>query len=260
MKRICPVCNNQFETIYPRKEYCSILCYNKRVKIICPICLNGFFTKHRTKKYCSKICVDIAHKHYVPRKETICLVCFEIFIPKTGNHKYCSSKCRKEYQNRGRTSIFLRYPDLYFSNLDRSKYSFCTHCGSLHTLDAYNRSPDKSNGRCSICRFCESIKSSARRHNISYEKTVEIHESCNWSCVVCGKDFKNVFLNPELLYKVHDREYSFSLDRIVPTSRGGRDIPSNLQTLCWSCNIKKKDTLMTVFVKQLKKKQELACK
>ena len=47
----------------------------------------------------------------------------------------------------------------------------------------------------------------------------------NWTCVSCGRSAKTgIILN---------------IDHIVPRSRGGTNDRSNLQTLCWKCNIGK---------------------
>lgn len=46
-----------------------------------------------------------------------------------------------------------------------------------------------------------------------------------YKCLKCGKD------------------YSLSVDHIVPVSKGGLNIISNLQTLCTSCNSSKRDKI-----------------
>ena len=45
---------------------------------------------------------------------------------------------------------------------------------------------------------------------------------------------KQIYNEPNLLLEVY---------HIVPVSRGGKTIPSNLQTLCWKCNRNKSDRL-----------------
>ena len=46
----------------------------------------------------------------------------------------------------------------------------------------------------------------------------------NYKCQICGLSRKQ---EPHLLLEV---------DHIIPISKGGKTVESNLQTLCWSCN------------------------
>ena len=46
----------------------------------------------------------------------------------------------------------------------------------------------------------------------------------NYTCCKCGN---SVFKEPNLLLEV---------DHIIPVSKGGLTVESNLQTLCWRCN------------------------
>lgn len=59
----------------------------------------------------------------------------------------------------------------------------------------------------------------------------QIMQRDNYTCQCCGNSIYN---EPNLLLEV---------DHIVPVSRGGKTIPSNLQTLCWKCNRNKSDRL-----------------
>ena len=47
----------------------------------------------------------------------------------------------------------------------------------------------------------------------------------NWTCVSCGRSAQTGIM--------------LHIDHIIPRSRGGTDDTSNLQTLCWKCNIGK---------------------
>lgn len=51
----------------------------------------------------------------------------------------------------------------------------------------------------------------------------------NYTCQICGLSRKD---EPHLALHV---------DHIVPVSKGGKTIDSNLQCLCWQCNLKKSD-------------------
>lgn len=53
----------------------------------------------------------------------------------------------------------------------------------------------------------------------------------NYTCCKCGN---SVFKEPNLLLEV---------DHIIPVSKGGLTVESNLQTLCWRCNREKADSI-----------------
>lgn len=59
----------------------------------------------------------------------------------------------------------------------------------------------------------------------------------NWTCQRCGN---SIYKEPNLLLEV---------DHIIPISKGGKTIPSNLQTLCWKCNRSKSDSIQMPFVR-----------
>ena len=53
----------------------------------------------------------------------------------------------------------------------------------------------------------------------------------NYTCCKCGN---SVFKEPNLLLEV---------DHIIPVSKGGLTVESNLLTLCWRCNREKADSI-----------------
>ena len=59
----------------------------------------------------------------------------------------------------------------------------------------------------------------------------------NWTCQRCGN---SIYKEPNLLLEI---------DHIIPISKGGKTIPSNLQTLCWKCNRSKSDSIQMPFVR-----------
>lgn len=59
----------------------------------------------------------------------------------------------------------------------------------------------------------------------------------NWTCQRCGN---SIYREPNLLLEV---------DHIIPISKGGKTISSNLQTLCWKCNRSKSDSIQMPFVR-----------
>lgn len=73
----------------------------------------------------------------------------------------------------------------------------------------------------------------ARKKGVEVEKfsNQEIFDNCKWICGICGKSVdKNLkFPHPE----------SQSLDHIVPISKGGGHVKSNVQLAHLGCNMKK---------------------
>lgn len=74
--------------------------------------------------------------------------------------------------------------------------------------------------------------SKAQRSAMTNDLREAIKKRDNYTCCLCGN---SVFDEPNLLLEV---------DHIIPISKGGKTEASNLQTLCWRCNRKKKDNLL----------------
>lgn len=55
----------------------------------------------------------------------------------------------------------------------------------------------------------------------------------NFTCCNCGNSTK---IEPNLLLEI---------DHIIPVAKGGRTVEDNLQTLCWKCNRKKSDKIIS---------------
>lgn len=107
--KICPICNNQFQTKNNCKIYCGAKCRNsvsniKRKKIyekICFICSEKFKTTNSLKKYCKKQCSyegEILNKRQKTDIQIKCDICGKNFIGKSFN-KYCSNECKKNARN-----------------------------------------------------------------------------------------------------------------------------------------------------------------
>ena len=54
----------------------------------------------------------------------------------------------------------------------------------------------------------------------------QIKERDNYTCQMCGKEMFD--------------EVGLHIDHIIPVSKGGKTVPSNLQVLCDKCNLSKR--------------------
>jgi 5-methylcytosine-specific restriction endonuclease McrA len=62
------------------------------------------------------------------------------------------------------------------------------------------------------------------------EEWLSLLEDCNWSCVCCGTHADEI----KAIYP--RRKRLLEVDHIVPVSRGGVSLISNIQPLCQACN------------------------
>lgn len=76
-------------------------------------------------------------------------------------------------------------------------------------------------GLCDDCSPKEEMEQN-KRERIPAEVRWQVWERDNFTCQACGA-----------------REY-LTIDHIVPVSKGGANQPDNYQTLCGSCNSRKK--------------------
>ena len=85
--------------------------------------------------------------------------------------------------------------------------------------------------------YSRNRRAAAKRADGSHtlEDIKKIGVDQGWICVYCPADI----------------ESNYSVDHIVPLSRGGSNFPSNLQLLCGSCNSKKGSKDPVEFAKQI---------
>lgn len=86
--------------------------------------------------------------------------------------------------------------------------------------------------RCNRARWRETHYERAARHGALFEviDPIRIFERDRWRCQLCGdKTQRTGWPNPKRA----------TLDHIVPLSRGGDHVESNLQCACWVCNARK---------------------
>jgi hypothetical protein len=87
--------------------------------------------------------------------------------------------------------------------------------------------------------------SNVERAEVSDYMRYDIMARDGFKCVICGASAKD---------GAH-----LHVDHIIPISKGGKSIPSNLRTLCERCNIGKSDKIENVGENYLKNSETLLC-
>ena len=165
----------------------------------CECCTGRFYPKQEDQRYCSPACVPVRNWDDSMRR---CALCGGMFRPGQINQKYCSKKCGVH-----NTPIRARV------DWDKSLRK-CNFCGTEFQ-------PVQSNQKyCNKeCTYKASIAGVAASR-------FPILNRDGFTCFYCGRSS----------YK-HGVE--LHIDHVVPVSRGGLDIASNLVTSCAECNLGK---------------------
>lgn len=162
-----------------------------------------------------------------------CVVCGDA-IP-CGRTITCSERCSKE---RGRQQSRQRYEALTGVRLrPASGDRPCRLCDRRIT-------PDVALGRGrSVCDYCNlnrgTFKSRAMMYGVQYEHVsrADVFRRDGWRCQLCGKKVLRKAKRNRQTRRLHPR--TASLDHIVPMSKGGPHVESNVQCACLECNVKK---------------------
>ena len=115
MKKLCRICNKEFEPNHHANQECSEECKKIRKKKRlekwfadrrvakyknCKICNNKFEIIGNNKTFCSSTCKKLSFsnkwKARVVEKIYKCLICKKEFETRNKNSKYCSKDCQKE--------------------------------------------------------------------------------------------------------------------------------------------------------------------
>lgn len=136
----------------------------------------------------------------------------------SGRRAYCSDSCGAAFRVSG---VRLEEP-----HPGGPVARACRYCGLLFTARARNAAYC---GRA--CRNRATVNGRRRRLAAvdarPYSK-VAIYERDGWVCQLCDEPINRMALWPA--------EDCATVDHIVPISRGGADVPENLQTAHWRCN------------------------
>lgn len=226
----CEWCGNVFEYKFPCKahRFCSHACANAATKTVrqpekivaytCANCGNQFSMKshvasHREKigqppRFCSvSCCSEYAARHAIRHTCPCCGVEF------TGraSKKYCSSKCAAlvkstpgsvwsesgVHDKAARAAYMRQYTEAHREQHNaRAREWWANHPG----LKAAQRISRRGSGRLSVAQIAE------------------VYERDRHMCAVCCST------------------ENLQVDHIVPVSRGGRSVMSNMQILCATCN------------------------
>lgn len=179
MKKICPICNEEFETNIPSQIYCSKYCSNKRRRLkaknkefhkICECCGKEFTTKSNVK-YCSEECKEIKSNEYhnlVYKK--YCKYCNTYFETKNNSQVYCSEECRENFYKE--RQVLNNNNKNNNKNRKKKKYKrICKTCGKEFSTNSTNS------------KYC-SEKCKQKNKNKKLNKLV--------TCKTCGKKFSTI--------------------------------------------------------------------
>lgn len=103
----------------------------------------------------------------------------------------------------------------------------CEQCAAIHKR-AMRRTHRREHHR--------NHRSRARKYGVPYEsfKATEIFDRDGWRCYLCGVKVLAEYRPPR-----HDRNPT--LDHVVPMSKGGGHLRTNVRCCCWACNVAKGD-------------------
>lgn len=243
--KICAICNGQVSQSgrgRPRL-YCSVNCKRKASASMrrpncepwmpkarpCATCGQNFLPFSSRNKFCSAVCREVQygsrHKlaaHY----ERSCQNCQSTFSTHYSRKRFCSTKCRQEMGNkRKRASYFDEGVEgrcfVYFRK--------CLDCG----IDICIKRP--SNGFCLVCiKARRSWHDARKNHKRRGAGPIEVSRNDlirlrGKRCHICRKviDLKLSGMHP----------MGFTIDHLLPVSKGGTNDLSNLDVAHRQCNI-----------------------
>lgn len=147
------------------------------------------------------------------------------------------SECKVCHIARTRARQRLTNPDRVAVCDRPATGTFCRGCKQPKTPDDFYRDKHKASGHAAHCKECHKAKGSPRRRarlfDVEFEKLDrrDVYERDGWICGLCCESVDPNEEWPSLL--------SASLDHVIPLSKGGPHVHSNVQLAHLGCNISK---------------------
>lgn len=212
----------------------------------CETCLKQFDKSHRQQRFCSHACfrASLDWKATIARsnakraelaattKTRTCMVCKTTFCGGGDKRRkgFCSQQCSAEYYRSRRRVYRAR---------NQTKVHHCAVCGiSLLSTSVVGIGRRTCSRECSIeWRRRHRVRMGAIRRGciLTEEIRCDIFNRDGWKCNICRRSVRR---------DARDPRHKATIDHIVPVARGGAHVYSNLQTLCKSCNSRKRDKLV----------------
>lgn len=244
-RKTCKGCGNEYVcSNQGRSEYCGKKCHPQRQKqtkcYVCVWCANVFTKKHKGSrndgKYCTRQCrFDYLEWRSETRRvqesgdrwkiggygERQCDLCCSLFQPVHPEQLFCSQKCRQHPDNR------LRWIE-------------CRQCGKMHC--------GKGQPVCRACvranriesrRAIRKTRQRCKKYGVIYKPGINreaIFDKQGWICQLCGIECRR-----DGRWLEDDAP---ELDHVIPVSKGGHHVESNLMCLCRKCNQEKSDMIL----------------
>lgn len=252
----CPHCSTQYAKGHPRQRYCSDDCREaarnarkrKPAQVVpCKECGQDF-TATRTMKFCTYECGKKYHraielqrnraKPKQPRKAhepksypATCTVCNELYEARSEKSKYCTEKCRFEERAKLTGKRDCRRCGAALTDTHYARR--CPPCQVLNKREAQANAKRAGRERGEAWATMRNHRQRAKHYGVPYESInrLRIYERDGWRCGICTKQ-----IDQELK---HPHPMAVSLDHIVPISRGGGHLKTNVQASHWQCNIDK---------------------
>lgn len=240
-------------------SYCSKQCKDRNRKPIhqnnCTQCKRDFLADKKDRRFCSRECDVASRRVYDAATCNHCLLWFTPASNAAG--QFCSRTCSFAFKREWAGEVWavkkepkvrkpkrsevvakalesLRARERYAKNKSTKREKVCVECGG--PFYALNK-----RRFCSVlcCRKASkrSGKAKARIRNRKRELLVEQGESFTsreifvrdaWCCQLCGKQVNRKAKWPD--------PQSPTIDHIVPTSKGGHHVRSNVQCAHAKCN------------------------
>ena len=169
-----------------------------------------------------------------------CGVCSKEFYLNTPNKKTCSKECAREWHCELQRRWSKKNPDKRKIQSRRRYVNNTEKCRAMSERWRKNN-PDKIRKHCKLWRdkHPEKKKKYKQEYRGKFTQAGEFNanlwnkklELLNFRCVYCGTDKR------------------ITCDHIIPLDKGGTNHIDNLQPLCVSCNSKKKNKLLIMYLR-----------